>query len=165
MANYYSQNQNAEMGWDGTIDYAESFTVLPEGDYQFRVTNITQARHEGSAKIPPCKKIIAEFTLISPDGQEGSAKENFLLHSNMVWKLSQFFVSVGMMQKNQKGFQMKWMETIGKTGMCRVSVNKYTGTDGQEHQNNRIEKFYPAEEKPLSEQPASFMPYQPSWKG
>ena len=170
MANYYQnyqQNQNTELDWDGVIDYEESYILLPEGDYQFRVVNITQARHEGSDKIPPCKKIIADFAIITDDGQEINVKENFILHSSMVWKLSQFFVSIGMMKEGEKGFKMLWKESIGKTGMCKIIIHKYKNRNGDDRKINRIDKLYPAYDLPqnqLSQMPAQGG-YRPGWKG
>ncbi|MBE6876527.1 MAG: DUF669 domain-containing protein [Ruminococcus sp.] len=168
MANYYpnqayqNQNQGGVLGWDDEIQNENSFEILPEGDYTFRITNFTKAHHEGSAKIPPCPKAIVEFEISDNHGNTVTIAENFLLHSKLEWKLSQFFIAVGMKKKGEP-LRMRWTpELIGKTGTCKVIIHKYVGNDQQEHQKNQIDKFY---EPPLTSQPASFKPYQPNWKG
>lgn len=157
----YHSNQNQKsgaLGWDDEIQNENSFLLLPEGDYQFKITNFTKAHHEGSAKIPPCPKAIVDFEISNTDGNLLTISENFLLHSKLEWKLSQFFASIGMKKKGEP-LRMCWSPAlIGKTGMCKIIIRKYPGADGQDHQKNQIEKLYPAYD--LAEQPASFPLYR-----
>lgn len=37
---------------------------------------------------------------------------------------------------------------VGKVGMAHIIVDEYTGTDGEKHQSNKIDRFLPAEEEP-----------------
>ena len=147
------QNNNGAFGWDDEIQEEDSFVLLPEGDYYFKITKLDKGRYDGGQKISACPKAIVTFEITTPDGRSTTITENFLLHQKMEWKLSQFFASVGMKQKGEK-LKMNWSPAlIGKTGVCRVLVNTYT-KDGQEHQNNKIEKLYPSYDQPAMAPPA-----------
>ena len=37
---------------------------------------------------------------------------------------------------------MNWNAVIGAKGKCKVAIDKWTGNDGTEKQNNKITKFY-----------------------
>lgn len=55
MSEYATQYQ--ELGWDDEITSdSGSFTLLEEGDYNFKVTAFQRARFPGSAKIPPLRE-------------------------------------------------------------------------------------------------------------
>lgn len=147
------QNDGA-LGWEDEIQKEDSFVLLPEGDYWFRVTKFDKGRHEGSAKISACPKAIVEFCVTAQDGSSVTVTENFLLHQKMEWKLSQFFAAVGMKQKGEK-LKMNWSPAlIGKTGVCKIIVHEYTGNDGQTHKTNRIDKLYPSYDQPVMSPPA-----------
>lgn len=141
------QNDGA-LGWDDEIQKEESFVLLPEGDYRFTVVKLDKGRHDGSAKISACPKAIVDFSVTAPDGTVTTITENFLLHKKMEWKLSQFFASIGMKQKDEK-LRMNWSPAlIGKTGICKIIVHEYKGNDNQMHKKNQIEKLYPSYDQP-----------------
>lgn len=152
--NNYQQNQgynqpesDGAFGWDDEIEKEDAFTLLPEGDYWFKIMKVDKGRYDGGEKISACPKAIVEFEVMSPDGNTVKLTENFLLHQKMEWKLSQFFASIGMKQKGEK-LKMNWSPAIiGKTGICKVIVHTYT-KDGAERQTNRIDKLYPSYEQP-----------------
>lgn len=150
-----------EFGWDDEIVNEESFTLLPAGDYEFEVVKYDRARHEGSAKVPPCNKAIVTFRLCDPvSGQTAELTENFLLCSTLEWKLSQFFLSVGL-KKHGEPLRMNWAAAAGRRGFCKVIVNKYM-KDGVERENNRIDKFYAYDEQPVN---AARLPAQQGYQG
>lgn len=147
----YAQNQGYQndgaFGWDDEIQNEDSFVLLPEGDYWFKIMKVEKARYNGGSKISACPKAIVEFEITCPDGQTVTLTENFLLHQKMEWKLSQFFAAIGMKAKGEK-LKMNWSPAIiGRTGVCKIIVNKYT-KDGAEHENNRIDKLYPSYDQP-----------------
>lgn len=128
-----------EMGWDDVISEESSFTLLPEGDYDFKVTKFDRARFNGSDKIRPCPKAILT---LSVSGKEGTTviTENLLLTKTLEWKLSQFFISIGM-KKHGEELKMNWSQVVGATGRCHVVVNKWKNDKGEEKQNNRVDKY------------------------
>ena len=156
-SNGYQQNtapaNDGALGWDDEIEKDDAFTVLPEGDYWFRIMKVEKGYYDGSEKISACPKAIVEFEVTSPDGSKVTLTENFLLHQKLEWKLSQFFASIGMKQKDEKR-RMNWSPAIiGKTGICKVIVHTYT-KDGSERQTNRIDKLYPSYDQPNLPPPA-----------
>ena len=47
---------NSVMDWNDVIeDDGQEFVLLPEGDYNFVVTDFERGRFPGSAKIPACE--------------------------------------------------------------------------------------------------------------
>ena len=53
-----------EYGWeDEIVNEGGDFVLLPEGDYDFTVAKYERARHEGSAKVPPCNMAKVTFTI------------------------------------------------------------------------------------------------------
>ena len=48
---------NAAMDWDDALENdGQEFIILPEGDYNFIVTDFERGRFPGSAKMPACNK-------------------------------------------------------------------------------------------------------------
>lgn len=151
----YQQRDGSALGWDDEIQQDSSFVLLPEGDYPFRILKVDKGHYNGGEKISACPKAIVEFEITAQDGTQTTITENFLLHSRMEWKLSEFFASVGMKQKGEK-LRMNWSPAlIGKTGVAKISVNSYT-KDGQERQNNKIAKLYPAYDLPAGFQGSAY---------
>ena len=57
-----------EYGWeDEIVNEGGDFVLLPEGDYDFTVAKYERARHEGSAKVPPCNMAKVTFTIWSAE--------------------------------------------------------------------------------------------------
>ncbi|MBR1899321.1 MAG: hypothetical protein IJ825_10645 [Oscillospiraceae bacterium] len=162
--NSYQQNQGynqpesgGAFGWDDEIEREDAFTILPEGDYWFRIMKVDKGRYDGGDKISACPKAIVEFEITCPDGSTVTLTENFLLHQKMEWKLSQFFASIGMKAKGEK-LKMNWSPAIiGKTGICKVIVHTYQ-KDGSERQTNRIDRLYPSYDQPNLPPPQQAQP-------
>lgn len=143
----YENNMPRELGWDDEIKNDSSpYEVLPEGDYEFRVEKFERARHGGSEKIPACNKAILTLAVTSPQGS-GKVQVNLFLHSKFEWKLCQFFTSIGA-RKRGEPLRMNWNAVAGATGRCHVSVRKWIGNDGKEHDGNEVTEFFEPEELP-----------------
>lgn len=164
--NNYQQNQgynqpesDGAFGWDDEIEKEDAFTLLPEGDYWFKIMKVEKGRYDGGEKISACPKAIVEFEVTSQSGDTVKLTENFLLHQKMEWKLSQFFAAIGMKAKGEK-LKMNWSPAIiGKTGVCKVIVHTYT-KDGSERQTNRIDTLYPSYDQPTLAPPVQAAPQQ-----
>lgn len=137
----YQQNGNYELGWDDEIEQeGGNFELLPDGEYQFRVTGWSRGRHEGSAKIPACNKAIVNLDIIKPDGKTVSMTENLLLYSSCEWKLSEFFISLGLKKHGEK-VRMQWNAITGRMGRVKISTRKWKGKDGSDKESNQIDRF------------------------
>lgn len=136
-----------EFGWEDEInDEGDgfSYTLLPEGDYEFTVAKFERARHAGSAKVPPCNMAKVTFTVW---GAEDSVEitENYFLCKKFEWKLSQLFLAVGL-KKHGEPLRMNWGALAGTRGKCRVYIDNYTKKDGTAGQSNKIKKLYAYDE-------------------
>ena len=152
-----------EFGWDDEINKESGdFEPLPEGDYRFTVAKVERARSQGKGKLPPCN--MAKVTLTVHGAEyDRDITENLVLHSSLEWKLSQFFLSIGM-KKHNEPLRMNWTAAVGKTGNCRVTERAFTRNDGTTGKTNDIVKFYAYDEVVNVVQPASMQQHyqQPS---
>jgi len=133
--------------WGDMIENDSSFTLLPEGVYPFTVVSFERGEHAGSDKIPPCKKAV--LTIELDGGALGTTEitENLFLHSKQEWKLCQFFTAIGQRKKGEQ-MRMNWQAVPGAKGWAEVIINKYKNKNGEDRQNNRIDKYLdPAEVK------------------
>lgn len=116
--------QNKALNWDDEIvkDSGE-FTLLPEGDYTFKVINFERAWYDGSDKIPPCNKAIITIKIEAPEGT-AELKENLFLTTKTEGLLSAFFASIGQKKKGEP-LRMNWNKVIGSTGKVKVGTRTY----------------------------------------
>lgn len=116
--------QNKALNWDDEIvkDSGE-FTLLPEGDYTFKVVNFERAWYDGSDKIPPCNKAIITIKIEAPEGT-AELKENLFLTTKTEGLLSAFFSSIGQKKKGEP-LRMNWNKVIGSTGRVKVTHREY----------------------------------------
>ena len=134
-----AENKGREFSWDDEITLDDEFTILPEGDYYFRVEDVERARHPGSEKLPPCNKAIVSVRVFSDMG-EVVLKHNLFLHSITERMLSQFFTCIGMKKKGEP-LKMDFKGAIGKEGKLKIGLREYKG-----NQYNDIKRFYRPEE-------------------
>lgn len=134
-------NNERELNWDDEILEESSFTLLPEGDYDFVVNSFKRGRHPGSTKLPACNKAELEITVDDKKGNKGIIFHNLFLHTKCEGILSAFFIAIGQ-KKHGEPLRMNWNAVIGAKGRCKVAIDKWTGNDGTEKQNNKITKFY-----------------------
>lgn len=133
-----------EIGYEGTIENEDSgWALLPEGDYEFTINKITRGRYEGSDKMPACNSVSVELTVWGAQDKV-VITERFFLVRKLEWKLSQFFLSIGV-KKHGEQLQMRW-NIEGMKGKCKVYIDKYRKQDGSEGQSNKIKKFYAYDE-------------------
>ena len=148
-----------ELNWDDEItDETGSFEPLPEGDYSFTVAKIERARSSGSGKLPPCNMAKVTLTVHGAENDR-DITENLVLHSSLEWKLSQFFLSIGL-KKHGEPLRMNWTAATGKTGNCHVGVRTFKRKDGGEGTSNEIVRFYAYDEFVQVVQPAAQTAYQ-----
>lgn len=140
-----------ELDWEDTIQNDSAVGVLlPEGTYSFVVTAVERARHPGSAKLPPCKKIILTLSLADEAGNAGQVKHNLFLHSKCEGLLCAFFLAIGL-RRHGEPLRMSW-NIVGRRGRCKVSQRSYTGSDGAERKANDIAQFLEPPETPAPAQ-------------
>ena len=145
-----------ELGWDDQIENeGEEFEPLPEGDYKFTVKAVERARSKGEGKLPPCN--MAKVTITVHGERDRDIVVNFLLYSSLEWKLSQFFLSIGM-KKHGEPLRMNWPGSVSCSGNCHVTVRTFKMKNGGEGKANDISKFYPYDEVINTVQPTTAQP-------
>lgn len=167
MEQNYNATQGHELDWDDEIQKENGeFILLPGGDYRFTIEKVERARHTGSAKVPPCNKAIVTFRVYSSNGETALITEQYLLYSDLEWKLSEFFASIGLKGKDEK-VKMRWMEAIGKSGICEVYIDNYHKKTDKVGENtgysNKIKKLYPSYNQPQLAAPTQPQYQQPAY--
>jgi len=134
--------QKKEMGkalsWESPIANDGSiFTLLPEDtECDFEVTELQKTRD--NKRNCPCAKV--KLSLNSDVGRT-TVTENLSLHTDLEWKLAQFFTALGM-RKHGESLVPDWNRVPGKRGRCTVSVgDPWTGDDGKVRQSNHVKRF------------------------
>ena len=114
---------NSVMDWNDVIeDDGQEFVLLPEGDYNFVVTNFERGRFPGSAKIPATNKATISIQIFSELGV-ASMKFDLILSKALTWKLSAFFRSIGQKKRGEK-ITMDWNKVLGAKGRAHIKQRR-----------------------------------------
>lgn len=130
MSNTYDDmnKENRELlDWDSEIERENEFTILPEGEYPFKVVKFERSHFEGSDKMPACKMAILTLE-VGENSQTAIVTDRLYLHTKSEWKLSQFFIAIGE-KKHGERVRMNWPAVTGATGRCKITVRQYNGKD------------------------------------
>ncbi|MCR5174629.1 MAG: hypothetical protein K6C09_08400 [Oscillospiraceae bacterium] len=139
---------NRVFDWDDTIEddgEERRFVLLPEGDYDFMVTDLQKKFYNGSQKLPACPEADLTLAITGDDGVAAVPVRLFLCGSQE-WKLSSFFRCIGLKKHGEK-LVMKWDKVKGAMGRCHVSVREWQGNDGQMRQSNEVQYFIDPEDE------------------
>ena len=141
---------NSVIDWNDVIeDDGQEFVLLPEGDYNFVVTNFERGRFPGSAKIPATNKATISIQIFSELGV-ASMKFDLILSKALTWKLSAFFRSIGQKKRGEK-ITMDWNKVLGAKGRAHIKQKVYTNQAGEEKTINDLDYFIDYDEKYFSE--------------
>jgi len=135
-----NENKDMLMDWNDSIETdGQDFILLPEGDYNFTVTNFERGRFPGGPKVPACNK--ASIT-VQVDTKEGLAivKFDLLLYRSLEWRISAFFRCIGQKKHGEK-LTMDWNKVIGSNGRAHFKQRSYTNNQGDEKFTNDIDRF------------------------
>ena len=148
-------NNNVGMDWNDVIENdGQEFIILPEGDYNFVVSNFERGRFPGSAKMQACNK--ASLTL-QVETEEGvaSIRTDLILNRMLEWRISAFFRAIGRKKQGEK-LAMNWDNLIGAKGRAHFKPRKYNDRDGNEKQANDVDRFYDYDEKNFPKTDSAF---------
>ena len=134
------ENKDMLMGWnDEILEDGQEFVLLPEGDYNFTVTNFERGRFPGGPKVPACNK--ATITVqVSTDQGIATVKFDLLLYRTLEWRISGFFRSIGQKKHGEK-LTMDWNKVLGSQGRAHFKQRSYINSQGDEKFTNDIERF------------------------
>lgn len=141
-------NENMQaLDWNSEITKESEFELLPEGEYPFLVESMERGRFPGSEKMSACPSANLTLVIKSPEtGNDVKVFDTLYLHQKAEWRLSQFFISIGMKKKGEP-LRMNWNMVPGATGTLKLTVNHYTKKDGSQAENNRVSAYLPKEIK------------------
>jgi hypothetical protein len=141
-----AQDLGQAFNWDDNAQVTDSqFELLPAGDYDYEVTNFKRERFDGSAKMAACP--VAVLTLRCTNAQaSGTGFCRLFLNSKVVWRITQFFKSCGLLNPNTAegtSFPMSLFEqVVGCTGKVKVTITK-SESNGRTYENNDFQFIVP----------------------
>ena len=135
-----SNESEREYGWDDEIQNdGPEYVVLPDGDYNFKVTGFERGRYEGGEKIPACNMAIITLEIENDKGIS-SIQNRLFLHSRCEGLLCAFFTCIGQRKHGEK-LKMNWNEVVGARGRAKIGHREYNGNI-----YNDIKRFYAPDE-------------------
>lgn len=131
---------NDILDWNDRIedDGSGEFTILPPGEYAFKVTGF-EKQHSNNSQAP-----MAKVTLeVEHDGELVNVFDYLVLTKKAEWKLCSFFRCLGL-KKHGEPFVMQWNRVVGATGRAKLHVEKYTKKDGTAGESNKVKQYLDA---------------------
>lgn len=142
---------NHELAWDAILeDDGPEYSLLPEGEYDFRVLSMERQRYQGGTKLRPCPMAVLKVLITAPDGKSTVVNHRLYLESSVQGLLSAFFRSIGE-KKHGQAVVMNWARVVGGEGRCRVGIR--VGNDGNQY--NEIKRFLDPEDSKSTAAPAA----------
>src|SRR5574344_597796 len=133
-------NKDLLMDWDDSIETdGQEFILLPDGEYNYRVTNFERGRFPGGPKVPPCNKAILTLQVETPEGI-AVVKFDLLLYRTLEWRISDFFRSIGQKKHGEK-LTMDWNKVIGSKGRAHFKQRTDVNQSGEEKTVNDLDRF------------------------
>jgi hypothetical protein len=159
-----AQDKGQALGWDDEGQVQDSqFELVPEGEYDYEVTNFKRERFDGSDKMAACP--VAALQLKCTNVETGLVATGFcrlFLNSKVQWRIAAFFKSCGLIDPNAaEGARMPMSlfdGAVGCTGRVKVKITKSKRGD-RTYENNDFNFVIPNR----STQPQQ--PAQQSWGG
>lgn len=114
-----TENTNQELDWNDEIENTGTIDI-PDGEYDFIVDHYERSKVGGEGKYAGQNMAVIYCNILAGDA-EPQIRTNIILNENFRWKLSQFFVSLGLM-KDEKGakLRMNWNMVGGSRGRCKI---------------------------------------------
>lgn len=131
---------NDILDWNDRIedDGSGEFTILPPGEYAFKVTGF-EKQHSHNSQAP-----MAKVTLeVEHDGELVNVFDYLVLTKKAKWELCSFFRCLGL-KKHGEPFVMQWNRVVGATGRAKLHVEKYTKKDGTTGESNKVKQYLDA---------------------
>lgn len=146
-----TNNNERVYSWDDTIEKESEFILIPDGDYEFLITDLERSQYEPgpNAKLPTCPMAIVHCEINADEGKI-TLKERLYLHSRMEGMLSAFFGSIGQKEKDQP-LRMDWSKVVGSRGWCTVAQKTIQGREGDMITINEIKRFIRKDNEPVEQ--------------
>lgn len=111
-----------------------SFTILPEGDYNFTVKDVSIKDYDGSAKLPPCKCLVVNMMIDGGDAGIGSCRYNIYLVNKNARRLRDFLACVGKISPDTHNFTLSptLLDVSNLSGRGHFTTRDYGGKTYQD---------------------------------
>ena len=152
-------NGNRAIGWEDQLEDfpQERYVVLPKGRYTFTVEGF-ERKQWTSGKLAGAN--YAELALRLNDAElEGTARVNLTLHPRTMFKVREFFKSIGEDVEDGRPFAPKWNRVMGSRGRCLVEPRAFKGRDGKDMESNDVTSFLPPDEWATSPAEGDGLPF------
>ena len=158
-----AQDLGKAFDWDDDAQVQDSrFELLPDGEYDYEIVGFKRERFPGSAKMAACPVAVLQLRCTNAQAS-GTGFCRLFLNSKVVWRITAFFKSCGLMRPDTPEgtrFPMTLFEqVIGCTGKVKVTITK-SESNGRTYENNEFTFVVP---KVGAQAPAA--PKQQSWGG
>lgn len=125
-----------------------SFTVVPEGDYHFRVQDY-DLEYSTSDKLPENTQVIVIHldvpTIVAGAVEHVSVRHRLNVYSKALFAIRQFFESIGLMPEKGRAKMPDLDLMIGKEGICHL----IQGVSSKGNEYNQIDSCYAPSKAPL----------------
>ena len=131
-------NEDEVIDFDGEVkNDGEAFATLPEGDeVTFTITDVEKGRNKAGDK----PQVTLKLSCASVNGHgRTSVKDYITMTRKSEWKLCEFFTAVGL-RKHGEALKCRW-DIVGMTGRATVTVDSYTGKQGDILKSNKIKHY------------------------
>ena len=124
--------------WDGVVENdGESFDLLPDGDEVALVVTEVEKGHKKDGTTP---QVRIRFSAASVNGHGRTCITDYIgMTRKMEWKLAELFRALGLRKHGDKT-KLRW-DLEGMTARATVTVDSYTGRDGEKKQVNKIKRY------------------------
>ncbi|MCD8333704.1 MAG: hypothetical protein LUB60_06260 [Clostridiales bacterium] len=129
-----AEDMNREYGWEDEVENRLGFIDIPDGEYEFMVDHYERAKVGGDGKYAGQNMATVYCNILAGDGEEPQIRTNLILNKAFDWKLSQFFICIGLM-KDEEGARLKmnWNQVGGRRGRCKVEHKPNYNDKTKEH--------------------------------
>jgi len=128
-----------EIDWNDPIpEDNNEFVILPDGTTA--IFEIKKLEKDRSQQGNPMAKL--ELIAEADDGRRAYIHDQVTLCAKALFRVRQFGVSIGDLEPDKPG-NIDWDNAVGKTGCIVVTVEKFTGRDGQERTSNKVKAWLP----------------------
>lgn len=140
-----SYNENDAIPTDAPVEYEGGFSVIPEGEYFFKVLSVERKQSEGGPNSPPHTKMNMTLQIENAEGHSlGQVKDDLPMFMKFVWKYNDFAKSIGMVKPDEKNIFVDWKNVPGSEGKCKLTIRKYEKRDGTTGEQNQVKYLIPS---------------------
>jgi hypothetical protein len=131
----------------------DSFELLDEGEYKFRVVGVDSGLMAGTGVTSGSDYVDVKCKFFDADGKPRAMwTEKLILHESCFWKVDSFIKASNYLHNGKPpvegdDIQLNEDTLVGLQGWCKVYVNVYTNKQGDERENNRVDVWLTEREK------------------